>query len=180
MKLLLDLDLPEYKNEPYIYFWGHQGKHPKTCLSQWYPSPFIVDGYKYATAEHWMMAQKALLFNDPGTFNKIIQSVDPREVKAMGRKIKGFDSAIWDDEKYYIIVEGNVEKFKQNPSLKDYLLSTNNAICVESSPYDKIYGIGLTEHDARGLSHHQWKGENLLGFALMEVRTILRDMDTIE
>ena len=173
MKLLLDLNLPEYKNKQYIYFWGHQGANKKTFLSQWYPSPFVVDGYTYATAEHWMMAKKAELFNDKSAFNQIVKSTDPREVKAMGRKIRNFDNTVWDENKYSIIVEGNIEKFNQNPLLKEYLLSTKDAICVESSPYDKIWGIGLNESDARKVNHTQWKGEYLLGFALMEVRSII-------
>ncbi len=173
MKLLLDLSLPEYQGKQYIYFWGHQGRNMKTCLSQWYNSPFIVDGNTFATAEHWMMAEKAKMFSDDKSFYKIIQSSDPREVKALGRLIRNFNAQEWDEHKYSVIVEGNIEKFHQNPELKKYLLSTKDAILVEASPYDKIYGIGLNEHNALLVDHTQWKGENLLGFALMEVRSIL-------
>ena len=173
MKLLLDLNLPEYKNKQYIYFWGHQGANKKTFLSQWHDSIIVKDNVTYATAEHWMMAKKAKLFNDMDSFRKIVKSIDPREVKAMGRSIKNFNGGIWNKHKYSIIVEGNIEKFNQNPIMKEYLLSTKDSILVESSPYDKIYGIGLNESDARKVNHTQWKGENLLGFALMEVRSII-------
>ena len=52
----------------FLFFWGHQpskdGTITKSCLSQWYAAPFVVDGLVYPTAEHWMMAEKARLFGD--------------------------------------------------------------------------------------------------------------------
>lgn len=176
MKLLLDLSLPEYSGKQCIYFWGHQGNNPKTCMSQWHDSRFIVDNVEYATAEHWMMAKKAELFGDVRMAKLIASSTDPREVKAMGRKVKNFSADLWDQYKYQIVVEGNIAKFKQNPDLSKYLLSTGNAILVEASPYDVVWGIGLNENDARKVSYKSWKGENLLGFALMDVRSELRNM----
>ena len=75
-----------------------------------------------------------------------------------------------------IVVEGNKAKFGQNPELKEYLLSTDDAILVEASPYDKIWGIGLDRDTAINGKVEDWKGENLLGCALMEVRDYLRNM----
>lgn len=175
MKLLLDLSLPEYSGKQFIYFWGHRGSN-KACCSQWYDSAFTVDDISYATAEHWMMAKKAELFGDHKMAVKIANSTDPREVKAFGRQIKNFSSDVWDQHKYQIVVKGNLAKFSQHHDLKEYLLSTGDAILVEASPYDKIWGIGLNESDARKVSYKNWKGENLLGFALMDVRTELRNM----
>ena len=64
----------------------------------------------------------------------------------------------------------NFEKFRQNPPLGEFLLSTGNAVIVEASPVDRIWGIGLAADDERATNPLQWRGENLLGFALMEVR----------
>lgn len=77
-------------------------------------------------------------------------------------------------QKYDIVVVGNKAKFGQNPELKEFLLSTSDAILVEASPYDKIWGIGLDRETAMKGTVDQWKGENLLGCALMEVRDWLR------
>src|SRR4051812_28346149 len=87
----------------FIFFWGHSGKDGeevgKFVFSQWYPSQFTVDGFEYKTAEHWMMAQKALLFGDHEIFQRIIQAVKPGEVKELGRQIRGFDEIIWNERK---------------------------------------------------------------------------------
>ena len=76
-----------------------------------------------------------------------------------------------------ILVTGqfqNLLKFSQNQNFKDFLLSTGDKILVEASPYDRIWGIGMLETDNRAENPLLWNGENLLGFALMEVRDQLR------
>ena len=121
-----------------------------------------------------MMASKACLFNDEETLDHILKSSDPKEIKALGRQVKNFDKEAWDEAKYLIVLNGNYRKFTQNPALRDYLLSTGNRFLVEASPYDRIWGIGLAADDPRAMDSSQWQGENLLGFALMEVRDDIR------
>ncbi|MDQ3015114.1 MAG: NADAR family protein [Bacteroidota bacterium] len=161
----------------YIYFWGHTQKDPtvidRSCFSQWYESPFLVNNTLYKTAEHWMMAQKALLFKDDIIFQKIILSEKPGEAKALGRMVKNFDEKIWKDSSYDIVSEGNYHKFSQHQDLKNFLLTTSNRILVEASPVDPIWGIGMAADDPNILDVYKWKGLNLLGFALMEVRNKL-------
>ncbi|ASK31217.1 hypothetical protein CEY12_14395 [Chryseobacterium sp. T16E-39] len=165
------------KEQPdFLFFWGHtvKDKITKSCFSQWFPAEFEDEGMIYKTAEHYMMAEKARLFNDEGTRQIIIEIEDPKEVKGLGRKIKNFDSHIWDKKKYEIVKKGNFLKFSQNAELKEFLLSTGDKIIVEASPYDTIWGIGMLESDAKAENPNQWRGENLLGFALMEVRDELK------
>lgn len=158
----------------FLFFWGHQpskdGKITKSCFSQWWISNFIENDIIYKSAEHYMMAQKALLFNDNKAFEKIINCISPKDVKSIGREIKSFDAQIWDENKYQIVKKGNFLKFNQNQDLKNFLLSTNDKIIVEASPVDAIWGIGLAEDNPKAKNIHTWEGENLLGFALMEVR----------
>jgi len=162
----------------YIFFWGHRKSKDssitKTCFSQWWISSFVVDGLTYASAEHWMMAEKARLFGDEEMRQKILKNPSPAEAKKSGRKVKNFDSAIWNKECYEIVKQGNIHKFSQNEKLKAFLLSTTNKIIVEASPYDGIWGIGLLQNDERVLHPPQWCGRNLLGFVLMEVRDELK------
>ncbi|MCB1178189.1 MAG: NADAR family protein [Leptospiraceae bacterium] len=167
-----------FQKEDFIFFWGHHKKNEeitKSCLSQWYDSTFIHENIKYLTAEHWMMAEKARLFNDKENFELIIKSNHPSEVKKLGRQIKNFNPELWNENKYKIVIEGNFLKFNQNKDLKNFLLQTGNKVLVEASPEDKIWGIGLSENDPDIYNIKNWKGENLLGFSLMEVRDRLKD-----
>lgn len=158
----------------FLFFWGHQpskdGTITSSCLSQWWPSQFEVEGTVYFTAEHWMMSQKAQLFGDYETAIRIRAARSPKEVKQLGREARGFDAAIWDANKFAIVEEGNFHKFCQNTELLNFLTATGDLVLVEASPVDCIWGIGLTADDANAANPPEWRGENLLGFALMRVR----------
>lgn len=158
----------------FLHFWRHtNNKHEKvdkSCLSQWFESPFEVEGIVYKTAEHWMMAGKAKLFGDTEMLAQILQCQTPGEAQKLGRKVRGYDGEIWKENRFEIVKQGNVHKFGQNELLKEYLLQTGERVLVEASPYDKIWGIGLTQDDEKANNVYQWQGLNLLGFALMAAR----------
>ena len=158
----------------YLHFWGHRaradGQIGASCLSQWWPSPFTVDGVEYATAEHWMMASKARLFGDAEAEGKALQAPNPALAKKAGRLVRGFDEAIWERERFGIVVEGSVHKFAAHAGLRDFLLGTGDRVLVEASPVDRVWGIGLAADDERAADPERWRGPNLLGFALMEAR----------
>lgn len=165
-----------------IYFWGHtpdlkKGKMTRAYFSQWYDCYFEVEGVMFHTAEQYMMACKALLFGDDEGYQEIMTADNPKDYKQLGRRIRGFEQALWDSRKYDIVVEGNKAKFGQNPDIREFLLSTADAIIAEASPYDNIWGIGLDRETAMKGSVAQWKGENLLGCALMEVRDWLNNKE---
>jgi len=162
----------------YLFFWGHSqkmaGVTDKSCFSQWWPAPFIVDGTTYATAEHWMMAKKALLFDDKKSFDSIITANTPATAKKLGRAVKNFNAGIWTSKAFELVTEGNLHKFSQHEALKQFLLQTSDKILVEASPVDFIWGIGLSLESDHANDPFKWKGTNLLGFALMEVRDQLK------
>lgn len=158
----------------YLYFWGHSralgAPVGKSCLSQWYPSVFTLDGTRYATAEHYMMAGKARLFDDADALQRTLAAPTPKEVKAIGREIRGFDETLWRESREAIVFAGNLGKFSQDPELAHYLLGTAPRVLVEASPVDPVWGIGLAENDPQSRTPATWRGPNLLGFALMQVR----------
>ncbi|MGW7070681.1 NADAR family protein [Streptomyces sp. NPDC054855] len=162
----------------YLHFWGHRPRRDGTlgssCLSQWWLSPFTVDGVAYGTAEHWMMAAKARLFSDAEAEAAVLAARTPAEAKNAGRLVRGFDEATWERERFGIVVEGSVHKFASTPALSSYLLGTGSRVLVEASPMDRIWGIGLAADDERAQDPEKWLGPNLLGFALMEARERLR------
>ncbi len=168
----------------WLFFWGHtpakDGSITKSCFSQWWDGhPFVIEGVTYSTAEHWMMAEKARLFGDSEACARILSAGHPNQAKKLGRQVRGFDDDHWKRARRDIVVRGNEAKFTQHPALRDFLLATGDRIIVEASPYDRIWGIGMTadhpdaEHPAR------WRGENLLGFALMKVRETLKSSETL-
>ncbi|MFD6322165.1 NADAR family protein [Streptomyces sp. NPDC058442] len=163
----------------YLYFWGHRplpdGRIGASCLSQWWPSPFTVDGVRYATAEHWMMAAKARLFADPEGEQRVLAAQHPGQAKEAGRLVRGFDEEIWRRERFRVVVEGSVHKFAAHADLRAFLLGTGERVLVEASPVDRVWGIGLAATDERAMDPEQWRGPNLLGFALMRARTRLRE-----
>ncbi|MFF4323055.1 NADAR family protein [Streptomyces sp. NPDC001568] len=162
----------------YLPFWGHRarpdGQLGPSCLSQWWPSTFTVGDVRYATAEHWMMAGKARLFEDPEAERAALEAGSPAQAKAAGRLVRGFDDAVWVRERFALVVEGSVHKFASDPALRSYLLGTGTRVLVEASPMDRIWGVGLAADDERALDPARWRGLNLLGFALMEARERLR------
>lgn len=166
----------------YLHFWGHRprpdGRLSASCLSQWWPSRFVVDGVEYATAEHWMMAGKARLFGDAEAERRIVAAGHPAAAKKEGRLVRNFDEETWQRERFGIVAEGSVHKFAADTGLRDYLLGTGDRVLVEASPVDRVWGIGLAATDEAAKDPSRWRGLNLLGFALMEARERLRTAET--
>lgn len=150
------------------------------CFSQWYPSTFIVNNHTYFTTEHWMMAHKALLFGDELSFELILQSESPAIARSLGRTVKGYSDEAWDQYKFDIVKVGNIHKFHQHPVLKDYLMGTGFQVLVEASPMDAIWGTGHGAEHAAARNPHHWRGLNLLGFALMEVRDYFQEYPSLD
>lgn len=165
-------DLP-----PLLFFWGHSaraGAVTRACLSQWFVAPFEIEGVTYPSAEHFMMAAKARLFGDEDALAAILAAATPADAKALGRRVRGFDPAVWDAAGHPAVVTANVAKFGQNPELGAFLVGTGDAVLVEASPVDPVWGIGLAADAPDAAVPSRWRGRNLLGFALMAVRDRLR------
>jgi ribA/ribD-fused uncharacterized protein len=158
----------------FLHFWGHRipadGAITQSCFSQWYASPFTIDDVRYPTAEHFMMASKAKLFSDEVALEKILRAKSPAEAKRIGREVLGFDETKWSEHRFAIVVAASKAKFAQNAEMCRFLVGTNDRVLVEASPVDRIWGIGLAAADHGANNPNQWKGLNLLGFALMVAR----------
>jgi len=157
-----------------LAFYGHRpnpdGSTGIGCLSQWWARPFTVEGVTYPTAEHWMMAGKARLFKDDAGLAAVLATPSPGAAKAAGRRVRGFDEDRWRRVCYDIVVAGNLAKFAQHEDMAGFLRRTGRRVLVEASPFDRIWGIGMARtHEDVGRPS-RWRGRNLLGFALMDVR----------
>ena len=166
-----------YSRDDFVFFWGHADRKEdvnKSCLSQWYMCSFVVDNVSYNCAEQFMMAEKARIFGDDDTWQQIMASYDPMTIKKLGRKVRNFNAYVWKKNCQEVVKRGNLAKFSQNQKLLEYLLGTGDKILVEASPKDTIWGIGLADDASEASNPRLWQGENLLGFALMEVRDMLK------
>lgn len=162
-----------------LLFYGHaapaDGSIGPHVLSQWHRHPFEVEGVRYLTAEHFMMAAKATLFDDEVRLREILASATPREAKALGRRVAGFDDATWTAHREDVVTRASVAKFGSDRRLRDYLLDTGDTVLVEASPRDRIWGIGMGRANPDAQLPSRWRGRNLLGFALMQARATLRN-----
>jgi ribA/ribD-fused uncharacterized protein len=161
----------------FLFFWGHQperdGSAGAGCLSQWWPAPFPADGREFATAEHYMMWRKAMLFGDASSAARILESPHPHAAKKLGGRVADFDEEVWKEHRFAIVVAGNLAKFGAHQDLRAFLLGTGDRILVEASPLDRIWGIGMSRDDPDATDPSRWRGLNLLGEALMRVRAQL-------
>jgi ribA/ribD-fused uncharacterized protein len=139
-------------------------------FSQWYRCEFTAGGHTFGCAEQYMMHGKALLFGDAEIAAQILAADHPRQHKSLGRKVRAFDDSTWKREREAIVRAGNHAKFTQNSELLAQLLATRGTTLVEASPYDRIWGIGLSANDPRAQDPKQWRGQNLLGRILTSLR----------
>ena len=146
-------------------------------FSNWHSAKYQYEGHTFANSEQGMMWSKAVLFGDKEMENQILETSDPKSVKAFGSKVKGFSEKIWKKHRCDIMYKHCYAKFSQNDKLKKHLYNTGTKILVEASPYDKIWGIGMLWNEARYVDSKKWKGLNLLGKTLTSVREKLREED---
>jgi len=152
-----------------IAFYGKNSPY-----SNFHYVEFDYKGYKVTSSEQAFMLEKALMF-DNSMVKPILATTDPRAIKKLGRKVKNFDEKKWNKVRYDIMVDILCAKFSVEP-LKSQLLSTGDELMVEASPNDKVWGAGLVIGDPRLNCPNYYPGQNLLGKALMEARTWLRNM----
>lgn len=165
------------ETDKYIFFYGG-------IYSQWtickFDAPFRDEIISFNSAEQYMMAQKALLFNDLESVDKILKEKRPDVQKQIGRKVKNFDPSTYYEHGVKHVIAGNIFKFTQDKFLLRCILNTGEKIFVEGSPTDCIWGVGLRYDDPKILDSNNWRGHNLLGNALVEVRNHIRKMQKQE
>ncbi len=155
-----------------IPFWGSDDT-PYETFSNFHPCSLQWNGITFPTSEHLFMAHKAMYFGDVDILQDIITADSPGKAKRLGRKVAGFDQQIWSNISYDIMKIVCYQKIQQNPDIQEVLINTGDAIIVEASPYDRIWGIGLAPTDPDVYLPEKWNGDNRLGFVLMEIRDLI-------
>lgn len=134
----------------------------------------FTDGINtYQNTEQYFMYQKAIHFGDTETATKILLASTPNEAKTLGREVKNYNDESWNMIRYHHMYIGNILKYTQNFDLACKLKDTRSLILVECNPRDSIWGIGLSAEEAVKVTPNQWRGKNLLGRVLMDVRNVI-------
>lgn len=191
---MISLGFYERVTNSHVYFL-------KGPLSQWWPSEFMATSaissvvamadpdkirksypeiFTYKNCEQYMMHNKAMIMGDFESHVKILAESNPKAVKELGRNIRNFNQQLWDKLKILVVAQGNYQKFLQNKELYSYLMSTSRRTLVEASPYDNIWGVGISQESDRILSEGNWTGKNLLGKCLMDVRDRYKSKEYME
>ncbi len=156
----------------FCFFWHEY--EDNGYFSNWYASDFTFRGITFSSGEQFMMYEKAFVFGDRDTMDRILEADTPKDCKDLGKKAKGFDKELWDRVCRRIMRVGLREKFLQNPELLARLMGTGDRILAEASPWDQTWGIGLEACKEAAKDVTRWQGKNYLGRTLMEVRRDLR------
>jgi ribA/ribD-fused uncharacterized protein len=157
-------------------------------FSQWFrcefraPMPFgdSEEEVVFNCTEQYMMAGKAMLFGDTETLAKIMAETSPKEMKALGRQVKGYDDDRWREVARDVVTQGNLAKFGQNAALREFLFTTGDKIIVEGAWYDAVWGVKLEWSDPKIIDPANWLGTNWLGECLMAVRKVLFEKLVLE
>lgn len=148
----------------------HKPDEPYGYLSNWYLSDFVIGNIRFSSMEQYMMYNKAVLFNDRDIAGQILAVSDVGKIKELGRCVSNYNNSVWNGMRQIIIYKGLLEKFRQNDTLSKQLSDTGDAVLAECAVNDLIWGIGISMTDPARNDIRAWKGQNLLGYALMLVR----------
>lgn len=155
-----------------VYF--HKPEEPHGYLSNWYPSHFDLDGMHFSSVEQYIMYRKCMILGDKASAKAVMATDDVAKQQAIGKNASGYIDAVWDGIRQMVVFRGLMAKFTQNEELRQKLLDTGDAYLVECAKSDIIWACGISLYDDKRFDAHNWKGRNILGFALMEVREWLR------
>ena len=153
--------------DKYVFFWSG-------LFSNFAPikEGIKFDGFRFPTSEHIFMYIKAKTFNDNEIAEKIKSAPDPKTAKSLGRKVRGFNEEVWKKHRDNAMKTAVQLKFNASPEFRNELLKEKyrNKTFVEASPYDRIWGIGMSMEDPNVNNESKWRGLNLLGNILTKLR----------
>ena len=152
----------------------HLPEDPYGFLSNWYPAAFTLDGIIFSSTEQFIMYRKCQIFGDVNSAVAILQTNDPAQQQSIGRKASGFNAIVWNGVKQALAFRALMAKFTQNDCLKKQLLDTGDAYLVECAHQDVIWACGIRLNEEERFDMSKWRGQNLLGFSLMEVREAIK------
>ena len=156
--------------DKYVFFYGSFLSNFAKCKFTW---EFMGERHEFFCTEQAFMWAKARFFNDPIMSKAILaEKDDPMECKHCGRWVQGYDDGKWAEVRYDIMRDVNFAKYSQYEPFRNKIRDSefDGKTFVEASPSDGIWGIKMGIKDKGVLDERNWKGQNLLGKAITEVR----------
>ena len=144
-------------------------------LSNFHPNKFMYAGIEYKSSEQLIQHQKAKLFRDIPTAEKIMAAKTPLECKKFSCEITNYDHEKWKSEACIHCEEGIKAKFMQNSGIRSYLLNTGSKRLVKCCN-DRLWGNGVPLHEEKCLSPSHWHAQGILGEILENTRSNIRDI----
>ena len=155
----------------YIAFFRKQDP-----FSNFYPSPFKLEGFNFRDVEMYFHFKKAQFFGDYINMERILKSDTPYQSKQFGRRVVGFDVKAWEEVRKEIMKDGCRAKFDQNPKLAALLIESEGKKLIEASPFDGFWGVKKDKHDPDINNEKSWPSDsNNLGKILMEIRSEVKN-----
>lgn len=147
-----------------------------------YTSRFNGEEHEFFCSEQAFMYEKAVCFGDRDTAKEILAAATPMKAKELGRTVKPFDTDTWEQYRYEVMRDVNLAKYRQNPDLVKRLLDPkfDGRTFVEASPIDGIWGIRMPMGSTGIDDETNWRGRNLLGKAITEVRNMLKETNDVQ
>lgn len=156
-------------NVQVVVFFGKDSR-----FSNHHPSAFTVGERGYSTVEQYLAYHRAILADREDLGVRVMASAHPLEAKRVLNILgASLDQEAWEEQRKDILFTGLMAKFSQNPELREYLLSSTNRQLGEAST-NRTWGIGMTLADKNRFNTRFWRGGNLQGKTLMEVRDRLQ------
>lgn len=160
--------IKDIHNGRYFFFY-------KSKLSNFNISPFNIYGRQFQCGQQALHWKKSMFFDDVETAELIYNNgLNPRQCLRLGRTVKNYNDQAWSSVRQSIMYQISLARFLQVQSVRNQLLQTGDKILVQASPIDFKYGIGIDIQTAKKTPDSEWKGDNMLGRVLTDVKNEIR------
>ena len=164
--------LSEKRSKGILCFGGVLSEYHE--FSNYFKCAFMFKNIRFSSIEQAYQYSKAVQFGDTRTAYLILHCQCPSEIKILGRSVAGFNATQWNTGRETLMKKLVLEKFSQNPELKQRLCDTGTMHLAEATKSDNFFGIGVSITHPTCLQRNTWTGSNKLGVALMDATSKLR------
>ncbi|KAI6234772.1 hypothetical protein M3Y99_00767000 [Aphelenchoides fujianensis] len=139
-----------------------------------YPTEVLyLDGRNFHNAQNFFAYTKARTFGDNRMAKRILAEPSGRQAQILSFQLSTFDAKKWDAKSFGVMKRALKAKFFQNLYLKKALKETGNDVLVFADDSNLRWSAGVQHTSPKIADPSAWKGKNLLGDALMQVRSSL-------